>query len=172
VKREDLEHIIRAAGAIAESETIIILGSQAVLGLFPDAPGELLASQEVDVYPRDDPARADLIDGSIGELSPFHRQFGYYAHGVGPETATLPGNWERRLVAVRNENTRGVTGLCLHPTDIAVSKLLAGREKDIRFVRDLLTFELVPEQEIRDRFQELSESLAHQAAATLDRCRR
>ncbi len=35
-------------------------------------------------------AKADLIDGSIGELSPFHETFGYYAHGLGPETAALP----------------------------------------------------------------------------------
>jgi hypothetical protein len=33
------------------------------------------------------PDRADLIDGTIGELSPFHATYGYYAHGVGESTA-------------------------------------------------------------------------------------
>jgi hypothetical protein len=47
----------------------------------------LLTSQEADIYPLGDPAKSDLIDGTIGELSPFHETFGYYAHGVGPETA-------------------------------------------------------------------------------------
>lgn len=85
MRRSDLEHIIRAAGAITDTKELIVLGSQAILGEYPNAPEELLISQDVDVYPRDDPGKADLIDGSIGELSPFHEQFGYYAHGVGPE---------------------------------------------------------------------------------------
>ena len=35
---------------------------------------------------------------------------------------------------MRNENTRGNTGWCLDPHDLAVAKLVAGREKDGRFV--------------------------------------
>lgn len=31
-----------------------------------------------------------MIDGSIGELSPFHETFGYYAQGVDETTAVLP----------------------------------------------------------------------------------
>ena len=48
-----------------------LIGSQAILGQFPDAPSELLVSREADVYPRMHPERAELIDGSIGEGSPF-----------------------------------------------------------------------------------------------------
>jgi hypothetical protein len=32
VKRQDLEHIIRAAGAVTESDKLIVIGSQAILG--------------------------------------------------------------------------------------------------------------------------------------------
>src|SRR5438876_11294830 len=134
MKRPDLEHIIRAAGSIADARQIVIIGSQAILASFPNAPAELTISQEADAYPLESPEKADLIDGSIGEKSPFHETFGYYAHGVGPETAVLPRNWRSRLVPVRNENTRGVTGLCLSPADLAVSKLAAGRENDLQFV--------------------------------------
>jgi hypothetical protein len=35
MKRADLEHIIRAASAIAETEDTVILGSQAILGAVP-----------------------------------------------------------------------------------------------------------------------------------------
>ena len=38
-----------------------------------------------------------------------------------------------------NENTRGVTGLCLSAVDIAISKLAAGREKDMRYVTALVS---------------------------------
>jgi hypothetical protein len=50
----------------------------------------LLVSNEADIFPREHPERSDLIDGSIGEGSPFQRSFGYYAHGVDESTATLP----------------------------------------------------------------------------------
>ncbi|MEW6754484.1 MAG: DUF6036 family nucleotidyltransferase [Candidatus Latescibacterota bacterium] len=172
MRRSELEHVIRAAGAIAEAPVLVILGSQAILGRYPTAPEALLASREVDLYPLEAPQRADLIDGSIGELSPFHDEFGYYAHGVGPETAVLPAAWRSRLVAVSNENTSGVTGLCLHPADLAVSKLVAGRDKDLAFVRTLLSHGLVSETEIRNLLVELPPEHAAQAAAALAHCRR
>ena len=148
MQRKELEHVIRAAGSIAEADELIILGSMAILGAYPDAPEELLISREVDTYPAAVPERADLIDGSIGELSPFYEQFGHYAHGVGPDTAVLPAGWKERLVAVSNENTGGITGLCLHPADLAISKMIAGREKDLDYVEILLKQGLVDEDEI------------------------
>jgi hypothetical protein len=171
MKRADLEHIIRAAGAIAETKDLIVLGSQAILGKWPDAPGDLLVSQEVDTYPADVPDRADLIDGTIGELSPFHEQFGYYAHGVGPETAVLPRDWRSRLVPVCNRNTNGVTGHCLHPTDLAVSKLIAAREKDIAFVSALFRHGLVAPAEVAALLPELADADAARVKAALARCR-
>ena len=80
----------------------------------------------------------DEIDGSIGEKSAFHESFGYYAHGVSSETAVLPVEWRNRLVRIENENTGGGAGLCLDAHDLAVSKLIAGRQKDIEFVEILL----------------------------------
>lgn len=133
MRRPDLEHIIRAAAAIADEADIVVVGSQAVLGQHPVAPPAMLVSEEADVYPRHHPDRADLIDGAIGEGSPFHRTFGYYAHGVGPETAKAPAGWEDRLVPVSNENTRGATGWCLDLHDLVLAKCVAGREKDWAF---------------------------------------
>ncbi|MBI3922862.1 MAG: hypothetical protein HY318_15685 [Armatimonadetes bacterium] len=65
--QSQLEHLLRAAGALAEADAIIVIGSQAILATCPDAPGELLVSREADVFPLNDPQKADLIDGSIGE---------------------------------------------------------------------------------------------------------
>src|ERR1700739_2351390 len=91
--RRQLEHIIRAAGAIADTEDVVVIGSQSVLGEFPGAPPELLVSNEADIFLRNDPERSDLIDATIGEGSPFQREFGYYAHGVDETTAILPDGW-------------------------------------------------------------------------------
>jgi hypothetical protein len=152
VKRSELEHIIRAAGAIAEDD-IVIVGSQSVLGQFPAAPPSLLVSAEADVYPRSNPARSDLVDGAIGEGSSFHEQFGYYAQGVDDTTATLPRDWETRLVPIRNENTRGVTGWCLEVHDLAISKYVAGRPKDALFTRELARHQMTQEATLLARLK-------------------
>ena len=81
---------IRAAGAIANEREVIVIASQSVLGQFPDAPTALLVSAEADVFPKNHPELADLIDGSIGEGSSFHELYGYFARGVGEDTAVLP----------------------------------------------------------------------------------
>lgn len=132
--REQLEHLIRAAAVIADDDEIVVIGSQAILGQFPEAPEPMRVSVEADLFPKNHPERADILEGSIGELSPFHETFGY-AQGVGEETARLPQGWEGRLVVIQNENTRGARGLCLEVHDLLVSKTIAGREKDLAFLQ-------------------------------------
>ena len=78
MNRAQLEHVIRAAATIAGDTEIVVIGSQAILGRYPQAPAELVVSSDVDLFPRNHPERADLIEGSIGELSPFHETYGYY----------------------------------------------------------------------------------------------
>jgi hypothetical protein len=143
MNRAELEHIIRAASGITGQPDMVIVGSQAVLAQFPDAPAALLASMEADIYPRHRPDLSIQIDGAIGERSLFHETFGYYAHGVDETTATLPPGWQERLVPIHNENTGGATGWCLEVHDLAASKLAAGRHKDVEFVRVLLSEKLV-----------------------------
>ncbi len=103
MNRLQLEHIIRAAGAISNDKKIVVIGSQSILGQFPDAKPDLLTSQEADVYPKNKPELADLVDGSIGEASFFEDTFGYYAHGVGKETAILPLGWKAALCLLKTK---------------------------------------------------------------------
>jgi len=172
VNIKQLEHVLRASGSITGCREIVVIGSQSLLASFPDAPADLLGSMEVDCYPNDNPALADLIDGSIGELSPFHETFGYYAHGIGPETASLPADWRARVVCLQSENTGGTIGLCLSPADLAVSKLLAGREKDIEFVRAMLKAGVVDEATIRSLATELNPEQASRLEVMLTVSRR
>ncbi|MCU0290652.1 MAG: hypothetical protein MUF10_01485 [Thermoanaerobaculaceae bacterium] len=151
MRRVELEHLIRAAATIADDDEIVVIGSQSILGQFPEAPAELCRSMEADVWPRNHPERWELIDGSIGELSPFHEAFGYYAQGVGPETAVLPEGWEGRLIRVQTPRTRGAVGLCLEVHDLVVSKYVALREKDVEFVRVAIRHGLVDRTVLLDR---------------------
>ena len=82
MQRSELEHLIRAAASITNEYEMVIIGSQAILGSFPNAPAELLQSTEADIYPRHAPEKSDLIEGSIGEDSVFADTYGYYAQGV------------------------------------------------------------------------------------------
>jgi hypothetical protein len=149
--RSELEHVIRAAGRIARDREIVVIGSQAVLGQFPEAPEALLASMEADVYPRNHPERAELIDGAIGEGSAFHERYCYHAQGVGATTATLPRGWRARLGSVKNPNTEGVEGLCLEVHDLAISKYVAGRPKDLTFTQALARHGLTREATLLER---------------------
>lgn len=169
--REQLEHVIRAAASIAEDDEIVVIGSQSVLGQFPDAPDALLVSNEADVFPKNRPERWDLIDGSIGEGSPFHRTFGYYAQGVGESTATLPAGWVDRLVAVKGPRTRGATGLCLEIHDLVLSKYVAGRPKDMDFVQEVARRDMADAAILRARLEDLpvEAELSRIIAARIDR---
>ncbi len=50
MKRHQLEHILRASAAITGADRFVMIGSQVVLGQFPEAPSELLASLEIDLF--------------------------------------------------------------------------------------------------------------------------
>ncbi len=171
MNRQQLEHIIRASSGNADTGDIVVIGSQAILGTYPDAPHELLVSMEADVFPRDRPEDSILIDGAIGEGSLFHDTFGYYAHGVDETTATLPAGWRERLVPIHNENTRGATGWCLEVHDLAVSKLVAGREKDLSFLAAAFRHRLVALERVRERLAQtnLPQASRELAANRLDR---
>lgn len=106
---------------------------------------------EIDCYPKNKPELADKVDGAIGEGSRFHALYGYYAQGVGPKTSVLPDGWEDRLIAIQNENRGGVAGLCLEVHDLAIAKLIAGRPKDIDFVRLLSTHEMIDDKTMLKR---------------------
>jgi hypothetical protein len=135
MKRTELEHVLRAAAAISQEQSFVVVGSQAVLLPFPDAPAELLVSREIDLYPALHPEKADLIDGAIGALSSFHETFGYHADGVGPDTAVMPPDWMQRASL---HYIGDITAICPDMHDLAVSKCVAGREKDADFVHALL----------------------------------
>ncbi len=155
MRRTQLEHIIRAAGDVLGEQTVIIVGSQAILASFheDELPVTATRSLEGDVLPLNDPdgLKADLIDGVMGELSRFDATHGIHADGVSEGTSVLPAGWRERLISYSNANTNGVTGLCLERHDLCIAKLVANREKDREFVGGLLKGRMVDGEVIIDR---------------------
>lgn len=176
MRREQLEHAIRAACQIIGHPEVIVVGSQAILGSIPEGalPREATMSMEVDVMPMADTneeiARlADLIEGVAGEFSPFEDLHGFSIDGVDLTTSILPDGWRTRLVRVQNANTAAptgrpqFTGWCLDKEDLCVAKLCALREKDLNFVRALLNADIVDRNVIDQRLHTVHD--AHRAAA-------
>lgn len=159
MKREDLEHVIRAAADATGELEIVVVGSQAILAQFPEAPDPLLRSQEADVYPRNHPEKAVEIDAALGDGSRFHESFGYYAHGVGPETAKAPAGWAARLirmeVALRPGRPGEATAWCMEAHDLVLAKLVAARDKDLEFAELAIRHRLVRSEELLRRAVDL-----------------
>lgn len=143
MNREQLEHAIRSACEVSGDNELYIFGSQAILGQFPQADEKLTRSIEVDAAPKNKPEAVDKIDGALGENSLFHHAHGFYVHGVSIKTAALPKGWEERTNKVQDHMDGNKIGWCIEAHDLAASKLIAYREKDIQFVRTLLVEELI-----------------------------
>lgn len=142
MKRKQLEHLLRASGGILDETQFIVIGSQSILGKFAHPPEELLWSMEADLIAKNKPGQTDALN-AIGELSVFHDRYGYYVDPVAENTAVLPTGWKGRLVNLSSPNTGGVTGLCLDPHDLFISKIAANRPKDIEFVKVMVEHNMV-----------------------------
>jgi hypothetical protein len=160
MRREDLEHLLRAASKITERRDVLVLGSQAILATYDEdqLPHATTMSLEADLAFFDDPDQSisDMVDGILGEDSWFHRTHGFYGQGVSVSVATLPNGWSERLVIIDGRNTHPGRGLCLEPHDLVVSKLIAHREKDLEFAVALLNVGLVDPQTLDRRLSETS----------------
>jgi hypothetical protein len=135
MKKQELDHVLRAAREITGEKQFIIIGSQSLHGKYPDLPDEIFMSAEVDLIAKNNPQKTESLN-FIGVYSRFHETHGYYADPV-DESMTLPKGWKSRLVNLPPGDTLGVTGLCLDPHDLAIAKYVARREKDIVFTRAL-----------------------------------
>jgi hypothetical protein len=142
VKREQLEHVLRAASRIVDEPDFLVIGSAAALGTFDDdqLPVEATRSDEADIAPYNDPdgEKSLMVEGSLGQGSQFHATFGYYADGVDFRTAIAPAGWQERLIKFDTPGCGDGRGWCLERYDLAAAKLAAGRQKDHEFVEALL----------------------------------
>lgn len=127
---------------------------------------------EADIYPKEHPELADEIDGNLGEGSPFHIAWGYYAHGVGPETAHAPAGWQERMlkdhVPPLLSGGEPPTAWFMEVHDLALSKLAAGREKDVDFVIEALAASIVDARQLRLGLPLMSDTDRERASNLLD----
>jgi hypothetical protein len=155
MKKQQVEHALRAAGRITGEKQFIIIGSQSLHGKHPDVADEILTSFEVDLIATKNIDRVAWLN-VIGVDSPFHESFGFYVDPVDEKTATLPKGWKGRLVNLPATETDGVKGLCLEPHDLAIAKYVAGREKDRVFTRELARRGIVSREKLLKLLEQTS----------------
>jgi len=159
MRRSDFEHVLAAAVNVSGEREIVVLGSQAILGSVPKPPAALAESMELDIYPLNDPAKAEDIDGALGDGSQFHSTYGFYAHGVGPETMKGPAQWQQRLIKVQVPPRPGESdpsiAYCLELHDLVLAKCAANRERDWEYAREMLRLGLVELEVLLERVEEV-----------------
>ena len=123
---------------VAGVEVPVIVGSQSLYAVTPHVPDIVKRSVECDflLLAVGPPACRAVIE-QIGFASSFQETHGYYADAVGLATVVLPTGWQERLVPLADE-AGNLHAYCLEIHDTCVSKLMAGREKDFAFIKELL----------------------------------
>jgi hypothetical protein len=146
----DVERAVRAVATEFKTDRVFIIGSQAILLAWPDAPALMRTSPEIDLYPQNakewemqerekhpdaSPEASEQINALFGSGSLFHRTHGFYIDGVDEHTARLPDGWQARAV-VRQVPVAGrmVTAIAPCPDDLIVSKLARLDDKDRAFI--------------------------------------
>lgn len=159
--RRQLEHVILEVGRRNDLEYFYIIGSAAILAVLPDPPeGALTATRDVDIIPPfDDDRLADRLSWVLGEGSDFDIEHGYYVQGVSWTTPLYaPKDWHLRALPVRVDR---YTGLCMEPHDLTLSKLGAGREKDLEFVQDVARLGLIQRATLLERLTAVETTPEH-----------
>lgn len=167
---EALIHLVREAASLAPGKNFILFGSSSAFGKFPWLGNSISTyEQTLDadlVFEPIDEETWILLQSALGKESSFFDTHGYYADINGPRAFDyFPADFRERLVPLPGvENV-----FALEPNDMAVAKLIAGREKDIRLLSMLLAGGYLDEATIRRRLwkMEMSDKLVVKVDLTL-----
>jgi hypothetical protein len=143
VNKEQLLDLTERVKLVAGVELPVIVGSQSLYAVTTHVPDIVRRSVECDflLLAVGPPAFRAVIE-QIGFASSFQETHGYYADAVGLATVVLPTGWQERLVPLADDAGK-LHAYCLEVHDTCVSKLMAGREKDFAFIKELLDRGLV-----------------------------
>lgn len=167
MRKLDLFELIREITEISSEAKPIIVGSQAVHAVTENLPEIARKSIECDfLFIGGKTETRAAINKKLGVFSNFQLEHGFYADALGLATVVLPPDWRERLKPLFDEKGE-VIAYCAEIYDIAVSKLIAGREKDFQFLKATILLEIISVKEFITRIR-LVESMP-QSAVLIDR---
>lgn len=178
MRKLDLFELIREINEISSEEKPIIVGSQAIHAIAEILPEIAQKSIECDfLFVGGKTETRTEINKKLGVFSNFQLEHGFYADALGLATVVLPTDWQKRLQPLLDENGE-IVAYCAEIHDIAVSKLIAGREKDFQFLKDAFWLDVIWAEEfivrvrlvesmpqgsvLKDRLEKLEKYLSEQ----------
>lgn len=147
--KDEVLDAVRSIHIITRETSLTIIGSQSLHGTAPDRADALMLSREVDMILHTKAGMANWVSEVVGEGTPFEQDRGYFIDHV-LEREGLPilaPGWESRCLAL--DSGMPVIARCLSVEDMVVSKLGAGRPKDIEYVARLSKTSLVDMAKVR-----------------------
>ena len=169
MRKEQLFDLVRRVSALTGIAEPKIVGSHSLFAVTNRVPYVVSRSVEADfLLAEGGIAAITIVNDELGVTSDFYDLHGYHADGLGLATVVLVPGWQERLQPLVDDTGRTVAR-CLEPHDAAVSKLMAGREKDFTFIKALLESELITLPVLLERAALIQETLS--ANALLPRLR-
>ncbi len=139
-----LQHVVQAATALADDCRVVVLGSASLLVSFPrlgDAGMPLETTFDADLCPEPaDELVGRMLERALGEDGPFRERHGYHIDVLRTSIfETLPDGWRGRVIPVPD----CLSAVALDPHDLAATKLLVGRQKDLALLQQLVSLGLL-----------------------------
>lgn len=172
MKRDDLRRLFARARALSGECDYVVFGSLAALGYAGELPPRMAMSLDVDAFGKSDPGRIFELAPALGQGSPFEASNGYYLDPISPGVATLPADWEERLVRIELEPR--LAAWFLEPNDAAVSKYARMEPRDREWIRaglraKILSLPIVESRFAQTVFLDAAESARARKALAEDR---
>jgi hypothetical protein len=179
LRKDQLVLGVLEAAKLIRSTEFVIIGSQAVHGMFPDVPIDAVSkSIDVDLFPTD--YRESMfvpMHAELGFESEFFDEHGFYVEIVRPELARFPPDWRERAstqclgeVTINGER-REVNAIFPDIHDVAVSKAVIGREQDKAFLVGVIMLGLVNLPTLEQRLQAVPRTTPERIQETLNEVR-
>jgi hypothetical protein len=170
--REDLRRLFLEARRLCGETDYVVIGSLSALGHSGEPPARMTLSIDVDTWCKSDPERVFDLATALGNGSAFEKQHRYYLDPVSPRVATLPPEWEKRLVRI--ELAPGLAAWFLEPNDAAVSKYARMEPRDREWIRaglkaGILSMQILDARFRQTTFLDASESARARKALEEDR---
>ncbi len=145
--RSQVEHLIREISKFTGDKEFLIVGSQSIHGMMNFPPDVFKNSVECDFY-REDAAWIQKVRKAFGLESEFWKRNQYHADPIGAHVVKMPPGWKDRLITYQIDDI-----ICKvpQPLDLAACKLMAGREKDLVYVKELVSWGFVKKDELVER---------------------
>ena len=155
MRKSDLFDLIADIKSLSPDETLIIVGSQAAYAVTNYLPEIARRSIECDFLFAGGRANVrEKVNKEFGVLTEYQDEHGYYADAVGLATIVLPEGWDKRLKPLHDDNGNLVAN-CIDLYDVAASKLIAGRSKDLEYLESILASELITVEEFISRLDSI-----------------